>query len=283
MAAGREKMRLDRLLVERNFFPSRSRAAAEIMAGNIYVDGVRVEKPGTPVKAEAAIEMRGRETPYVSRGGAKLEKALREFAIELRGRTVLDIGASTGGFTHCALLHGASRVYALDVGYGQLDWTLRNDPRVVSMERKNVRHLVRDDLPEIPDVATVDVSFISLRLVFPVLDALGIEEVLCLVKPQFEASPREVGKKGVVKSPQVHEAVLETTVAEAGKRSYILKGLTYSPLKGPQGNIEYLAYFRRWRGEEEKAPPAGGGEARADIASVVSRAREALGEGRFSI
>lgn len=244
MKKERGKKRLDLLLVEKNLIATRSRARAEIMAGNVRVGGIKKDKPGEAISLQAEIEILTSRNPYVSRGGLKLEKALHEFGLNLEGKIILDVGASTGGFTHCALKHGAKHIYALDVGYGQLDWKLRNEPRVVNMERFNVRNLQKEHLPELPHLATIDVSFISLKLVIPVLAALFIPEIICLVKPQFEALPAQVGKKGVVRDAAVHRDVLKNVIEVALKRSYRVKGLTFSPLKGPQGNIEYFLYLR---------------------------------------
>lgn len=271
----KNKTRLDLLLVEKNLVATRSRARAEIMSGNVYVNGVKRDKPGEAVSFQAKIEVRGALNPYVSRGGLKLEKPLREFNIDLQDKIILDIGASTGGFTDCALKRGAQKIYALDVGYGQLAWKLRNEPRVVNMERFNVRYLKREDLAELPHLATIDVSFISLKLVLPVMAALKIPEIICLVKPQFEAEPAKVGKKGVVKDPAVHRAVLESVTAAAEKLAYQVAGLTFSPLKGPRGNIEYFLRLRR----EEAAGLGGGGvkDLPALIQGIVSQAHSLPG------
>jgi 23S rRNA (cytidine1920-2'-O)/16S rRNA (cytidine1409-2'-O)-methyltransferase len=244
MKKEKSKKRLDLLLVEKNLIATRSRARAEIMAGNVLVNGIKKDKPGEAVSSQAKIEILATQNPYVSRGGLKLEKALREFSLKLENKIVLDIGASTGGFTHCVLKHGAQKVYALDVGYGQLDWKLRHEPRIINMERFNVRHLKREDLQERPHLATIDVSFISLSLVLPVVAALFVPEIICLVKPQFEAKPAQVAKRGVVKDAAVHREVLEKIISTALQLSYRVEGLTFSPLKGPRGNIEYLLYLR---------------------------------------
>lgn len=236
------KERLDTMLVTKGFCPTRSQARALIMAGKVTVDGTRVDKAGFPVALSAEINVQ-KDISYVSRGGLKLEKALKEFEIFLKGKIVMDVGASTGGFTDCALKNGAEKVYAIDVGYGQLAWSLRNDPRVINMERTNIRYLKPDMLQEKPDIATVDVAFISLKHIFPVLNATGIEKIITLIKPQFEAGREQVGKKGVVKDPRVHEEVIYRVVNEAQKQGYTLKAMTFSPVKGPQGNIEYLSYF----------------------------------------
>lgn len=242
---GKTKVRLDIFLVENELVPNRSKARGEIMAGNVYVDNIKQDKPGFAVSCKSKVEIRGKSNPYVSRGGLKLEKALQSFSLSLTGKMVLDIGASTGGFTDCALQHGAAGVIALDVGYGQLDWSLRNHPRVVIMERFNVRHLQKQQLPFKPQVAAVDVSFISLELVLPVLFSLEIAQVIALVKPQFEASPERVGKRGVVKDINTHKEILEKIVDISVKHNYIARDLTYSPIKGPQGNIEYLVYLEK--------------------------------------
>ncbi|MBE3572321.1 MAG: TlyA family RNA methyltransferase [Moorella humiferrea] len=239
------KQRLDVLLVSKGLFPSRQQAQAAIMAGEVLVNDVPVDKPGAKVPLEAEIRLTGRPLPYVSRGGLKLEKALRDFNIDLRQKVVLDVGASTGGFTDCALKHGASKVYAVDVGYGQLAWSLRGDPRVVVLERTNARHLDRDKLGEPVDVATIDVSFISLVKVMPaVLGCLKPEgEVIALVKPQFEAGPDRVGKKWVVRDPAVHREVLQEVISALAGLGLKIYGLTWSPISGPEGNLEFLLWM----------------------------------------
>jgi 23S rRNA (cytidine1920-2'-O)/16S rRNA (cytidine1409-2'-O)-methyltransferase len=242
----REMVRLDQLLVSRGLFPSRERAQAAVMAGEVRVGGRPAAKPGTRVDPKSDLEVTGGPPAYVSRGGLKLEKALQEFGVDLAGQTVLDVGASTGGFSDCALKQGAARVYAVDVGYGQLAWSLRQDPRVVSLERLNIRNLKSRDLQEgQPDLAVVDVSFISLLKVFPVLKDLDIPAVIALIKPQFEAGRGQVGRGGVVRDPDIHRRVLEEVAAGARSAGYHLQRLTYSPIKGPRGNIEYLALFHR--------------------------------------
>lgn len=239
------KERLDTMLVNNGFFPSREKARAAVMAGLVFVDGQRVDKPGHQVKPEANIEVQGNPLPYVSRGGLKLEKAMMTFDIELDGRAVIDIGASTGGFTDCALQKGARIVYAVDVGYGQLAWKLRSDPRVISMERTNIRYLEPDSLTERPDFATIDVAFISLSLVLPRVSLLTapVAEGVALIKPQFEAGRDKVGKKGVVRDPEVHKDVINKVVALVGELGWQVGGLDFSPVRGPEGNIEYLLYF----------------------------------------
>ncbi|MGC7846056.1 TlyA family RNA methyltransferase [Desulforudis sp. 1088] len=252
------RKRLDILLVERGFFPSRMMARSAVMAGHVFVSGQRVDKVGTLIDPEAGIEVRGGQLPYVSRGGLKLEKALRAFDIDLTDRTVLDVGASTGGFTDCALQFGARRVYAVDVGYGQLAWKLRQDPRVVVYERTNIRHLEQEKLDPgaKPDFATVDVSFISLSKILPQIDRLTADDAdaVLLIKPQFEAGPDRVGKKGVVRDPVVHAEVIRSVIDAVHALGWTVKGLTWSPVRGPEGNIEYLLYAgkkggRRWDGE----------------------------------
>ncbi|MCI8689983.1 MAG: TlyA family RNA methyltransferase [Oscillibacter sp.] len=240
------KTRLDVLLVERGFEESRQRAQAVIMSGQVYVEGRRVDKPGTAVAAEAAIEVRG-GLRYVSRGGLKLEKAMTVFPIDLKGAVCGDIGASTGGFTDCMLQNGAAKVYAVDVGRGQLAWKLRTDRRVICLERTNARYLNREQVPEPLDFASVDVSFISLKLILPPLAALlrNSGHVVSLVKPQFEAGREKVGKKGVVRDPAVHREVLERFLVHAAEAGFAVRGLTYSPIRGPEGNIEYLGFLEK--------------------------------------
>ncbi len=240
------KKRLDVLLVERGLFPSRMIARSAVMAGHVFVSGQRVDKAGTLVDPKVEIEVRGGQLPYVSRGGLKLEKALRVFGIDLTNRTVLDVGASTGGFTDCALQFGARRVYAVDVGYGQLAWKLRQDPRVVVYERTNIRYLEPEKLGPgaQPDFATVDVSFISLSKILPQVDRLtaGEADAVLLIKPQFEAGPDRVGKKGVVRDPAVHTEVIKAVIDTVHALGWTVKGVTWSPVRGPEGNIEYLLY-----------------------------------------
>lgn len=240
------KKRLDVVLVERGVLESRQKAQAVIMAGEIFVNGQRVDKPGTPVADEAKIEMRGNTLRYVSRGGLKLEKAMETFPIRLDGAICGDIGASTGGFTDCMLQNGAVKVYAVDVGYGQLAWSLRIDERVVCLERTNARYLTHAEVPDQLDFASVDVSFISLKLILPALRGLLRPggQVACLVKPQFEAGKEKVGKKGVVRDPEVHLEVLEHFLEHAKEADFTVLGITYSPIRGPEGNIEYLGYLR---------------------------------------
>ena len=244
------KTRLDVLLTEQGLQESRQKAQATIMSGLVFVNGQRVDKPGTAIPNDAKIEIRGNTLKYVSRGGLKLEKAMAEFPIELNGCICGDIGASTGGFTDCMLQNGASKVYSVDVGYGQLAWKLREDPRVVCMERTNARYLTHEQIPQELDFASVDVSFISLGLILPALDGLLSPEgeAVCLVKPQFEAGREKVGKKGVVRDPAVHLEVLEAFLRHAKENHFTVLGITYSPIRGPEGNIEYLGYLRHGQG-----------------------------------
>ena len=239
------KKRLDVLVCERGLAESRQKAQGLIMAGEIYVSGRRADKAGLQVEEEAVVELRGNPLPYVSRGGLKLEKALQRFHLELKDKLCIDCGASTGGFTDCMLQNGAARVYAVDVGYGQLAWSLRQDPRVVCMERTNVRYLTPEQIPEPLDFGSVDVSFISLRLILPALKSLMKPDGLavCLVKPQFEAGREKVGKKGVVRDPAVHLEVLEQFLEDAAGCGFTVKDITFSPIRGPEGNIEYLGFL----------------------------------------
>ena len=239
------KKRLDVAMVERGLAESRQKAQAVIMAGQVFVDGQRVDKAGAPVTEARAIEVRGRALPYVSRGGLKLEKAMQLWPIGLHGAVCADIGASTGGFTDCMLQNGAQKVYAVDVGYNQLDYRLRTHPQVVCMERTNARYLTQEQIPDLLDFFSVDVSFISLNLILPALRPLMQEtgEGVCLVKPQFEAGKDKVGKKGVVRDPAVHLEVLEHFLEHAAHAGFSVKDITFSPIRGPEGNIEYLGYL----------------------------------------
>lgn len=241
------KKRLDILVTERGLAESREKAKTLIMVGQVYVDGQKADKPGDTFSEDAAVEVRGKGLPYVSRGGLKLEKAMREFGLQLQGRTCMDIGASTGGFTDCMLQNGAQRVYSVDVGYGQLAWSLRTDPRVVNLERTNARYLTREQVPEEIGFFSVDVSFISLTLILPAVRPLLAEhgQAVCLIKPQFEAGREKVGKKGVVRDKAVHEEVIEKIRSFALENGFSVLGLTFSPVKGPEGNIEYLIYLER--------------------------------------
>lgn len=241
------KKRLDILLLEKGLCPSRERARTAIMEGIVYVNGQKADKPGDQVSETAALEVREKGLVFVSRGGKKIEKALDVFRIDPAGQIILDVGASTGGFTDCLLQHGAAKVYAVDVGYGQLAWKLRQDARVVCMERTNIRYLTREQLAETPSFCVIDVSFISLKLVLPVVSSLLAEDgsTVCLIKPQFEAGRGKVGKKGVVRDPSVHLEVLEQFPEHAHRAGFRVCGLTYSPIKGPEGNIEFLGYLQK--------------------------------------
>lgn len=240
-----DKERIDVLLVEKGYFDSREKARKNIMAGLVFVNNQRVDKPGEKVNIDSKIEVKGQAIPYVSRGGLKLEKAIKSFNISLNNKVAMDVGASTGGFTDCMLKNGASKVFAIDVGYGQMAWELRNDERVVCMERTNIRYVTNQDIGELVDFTSIDVSFISLKLVLPVVKELSKKEaeVVCLIKPQFEAGREKVGKKGVVRDKEVHIEVIKSVLEFAISIGYSLKGLTFSPIKGPEGNIEYLAYL----------------------------------------
>jgi 23S rRNA (cytidine1920-2'-O)/16S rRNA (cytidine1409-2'-O)-methyltransferase len=244
------KTRLDTLLVERDLAESRERAKAIIMSGNVFVNGNRAEKPGMQVAEDASIEAR-RGLEYVSRGGLKLEKALTYFGVSAKSKVCIDCGASTGGFTDCLLQNGARLVYAVDVGYGQLAWSIRNDARVITMERTNIRYVNKDMFKEKPELAVIDVSFISLALVLPVIRELLTSngEAICLIKPQFEAGYGKVGKNGVVRDPETHNDVLKAFIQNAGSSGLYIRGLTYSPVRGPKGNIEYLGWLSR-QGED---------------------------------
>ena len=242
------KERLDVLLVQEGYAASREKAKAIIMAGDVFVDGQREDKAGTTFDpSKIKLEVRGSTLPYVSRGGLKLEKAIRQFGLLLSDKICMDIGASTGGFTDCMLQNGAKKVYSVDVGHGQLDWKLRNDNRVVCMEKTNFRYMVPEDIEDEPDFASVDVSFISLTKILLPARALLKEngEMVCLFKPQFEAGKEKVGKKGVVKEPAVHEEVIRKVVDFADLLGFEILHLDFSPIKGPEGNIEYLVHLRK--------------------------------------
>ena len=264
------KTRLDVLLVERGLQETRQKAQATIMSGLVFVNNQKVDKVGTPVANDAEIEVRGSALKYVSRGGLKLEKAMTSFALSLDGCICGDIGASTGGFTDCMLQNGAKKVYAVDVGYGQLDWKLRNDERVVCMERTNARYLSHEQIPDELDFASIDVSFISLKLILPavhnVLKTGG--HVACLVKPQFEAGREKVGKKGVVRDPSVHLEVLENFLTHAKESGFTVLDMTYSPIRGPEGNIEYLGYLESGEWVEKEF----------DLKALVEASHSELGE-----
>ena len=241
------KKRLDLLMVERALAPSREKAKAYIMSGDVYVDGQKEDKAGTMFKETVKIEVRGNTLPYVSRGGLKLEKAMNNFGVSLDGKVCMDVGASTGGFTDCMLQNGAVKVYSIDVGYGQLDWKLRNDPRVVCMEKTNIRYVLPEDLQEPAQFSSIDVSFISLtKVLLPVRNLLTDDgEIVCLIKPQFEAGREKVGKKGVVRDPAVHLEVIEKVIAYASTIAMEPCHRSFSPIKGPEGNIEYLLHLKK--------------------------------------
>lgn len=240
------KKRLDVLVFEKGFADSRERAKAIIMSGNVYVNNQKADKPGTQYDEDAPLEVRSTGLKYVSRGGLKLEKAMTSFELDLQGATCLDIGASTGGFTDCMLQNGAQKVFSVDVGYGQLAWKLRTDERVVNMERTNFRNVTKEDIEDDIDFFSVDVSFISLKIILPVARKLLSSEGrgVCLIKPQFEAGREKVGKKGVVRDKNVHEEVIETIVNFTLENGFDVLGLDFSPVKGPEGNIEYLMYVK---------------------------------------
>lgn len=240
------KSRLDQILVDKQLFPSREKAKAAIMAGIVFVDGEKIDKPGTPIDVDKEIFIKENPCPYVSRGGLKLEKSIELWNIDLSSKIAMDIGASTGGFTDCMLINGATKVYAIDVGYGQLDWKLRNDQRVVNMEKCNIRHIDIESFEEI-DFISIDVSFISLGLVLPVAAKLLKEggSLVALVKPQFEAGREQVGKKGIVRDPEVHREVIEKVVGFCKDNELVPQGLTFSPVTGAKGNIEYLLYVAK--------------------------------------
>lgn len=265
-----KKLRLDQLVFEQGLTESRERAKTTIMSGLVFVNGQRVDKPGTAVPPDAKIEIRGEALPFVSRGGFKLDKALKVFPIDPSDKVCIDCGASTGGFTDVLLQHGAKRVYAVDVGYGQLAWKLRTDPRVVNLERTNLRYITAEQIPEPIDLAVMDVSFISIRLVLPAVRELlrPDGEAICLIKPQFEAGREHVGKKGVVRDPAVHLAVLEQFQQFFPAAGFTLMGLDHSPIRGPEGNIEYLAWLKK--GEHPAPTP--------DAAAVVAASHKEFSE-----
>lgn len=264
------KERLDVLLVKKGLAPSREKAKTMIMEGNVFVENQREDKAGATFDSECKIEIRGTTLKYVSRGGLKLEKAMAKFDVSLEGAVCMDIGASTGGFTDCMLQNGATKVYAVDVGYGQFAWKLRQDPRVVCMEKTNIRYVTPEDIADALDFASVDVSFISLTKVLGPARALLKEdgEMVCLIKPQFEAGREKVGKKGVVRDPAVHREVIERVFAFAKEIGFYIKNLDFSPIKGPEGNIEYLMHIQK---KEQ-----GGQDESVEIEKVVSAAHEML-------
>ncbi len=268
-----KKERIDVLLVERGLIETREKAKRSVMAGLVFCDNERIDKPGIKVALDVEIVVKGNVLPYVSRGGLKLEKAINEFGFDLKNKVVLDIGSSTGGFTDCALQNGAKLVYAVDVGYNQLAWKLRQDERVVVMERTNFRYVTQDSfLRGLPNFATIDVSFISLKLILPVLASILQQgsQVSALVKPQFEAGRDEVGKKGIVRDQQVHKNVLAEITNFASNIGFDVKGLSYSPIKGGEGNIEFLMHLY-WSGHKEQ-----GENETKSVEDVVTNAHEKL-------
>ena len=272
----REKKRLDQLIFDLGLASSRERAKSMIMEGRVFLHNQKYDKPGTMVPSDEVPEIRGKEMPYVSRGGLKLEKAMQTFPISLAGAVAMDIGASTGGFTDCMLQNGTKKVYAIDVGYGQLAWKLRTDDRVVNLERTNVRYLTQEQVPELVDFFSVDVSFISLQLVLPVARKFIKDggEAVCLIKPQFEAGREKVGKKGVVRDKSVHEEVILKILNFVLQNGYTVRGVTFSPVKGPEGNIEYLLYLRK---TEEPCM-----EVEIDVSALVKQSHDVLNGGEVT-
>lgn len=266
------KERLDVLLVKRNLAGSREKAKAIIMSGIVYVDGQKEDKAGTTFPEDVQIEVRGHTLPYVSRGGLKLEKALKCFDVSVEGKVCTDVGSSTGGFTDCMLQNGAVKVYAIDVGRGQLDWKLRQDERVVCMEKTNIRYVKPEDLGEPIDFSSIDVSFISLSKVLgPIRDYLTDNgQITALIKPQFEAGREKVGKKGVVRDKSTHIEVIDNVIVYALSIGFRVLDLTFSPIKGPEGNIEYLVHLEKCQPQEAAV------EEKIDVKTVVSEAFEAL-------
>lgn len=265
------KERLDVLLVKRGLAVSREKAKAVIMAGNVYVENQKEDKAGTMFQDTVKIEVRGSTLKYVSRGGLKLEKAMNHFDVTLKDKVCMDVGSSTGGFTDCMLQNGAVKVFAIDVGHGQLDWKLRNDDRVVCMEKTNIRYVVPEDLQELANFSSIDVSFISLtKVLLPVYHLLKEDgEVVCLIKPQFEAGREKVGKKGVVREPKVHEEVIEKVIAYGQSIGYAALHLEFSPIKGPEGNIEYLLHLKK---KVDGLPE----DAVLDVKEIVAKAHKEL-------
>ena len=257
-----KKQRLDVLLVEKGLAPSREKAKAIIMAGIVYVDGNKEDKAGTTFPVNAVIEIKGKTLPYVSRGGLKLEKAMQKFPITLSGKVCMDVGSSTGGFTDCMLQNGATKVYAIDVGHGQLAWKLRNDERVVCMEKTNIRYVVPEDIDELAAFSSIDVSFISLT---------KVGQVVCLIKPQFEAGREKVGKKGVVRDRAVHEEVIRMVMDYASSIDFYPLALDFSPVKGPEGNIEYLLFLSKNKQDQEIVDASS-----IDIKAVVTASHDTL-------
>ena len=267
------KERLDVLLVKRNLAESREKAKAIIMSGNVFVDGEREDKAGTSFSDDVSIEIKGHTLPYVSRGGLKLEKAMQKFPITLSGKVCMDVGSSTGGFTDCMLQNGATKVYAIDVGHGQLAWKLRNDERVVCMEKTNIRYVVPEDIDELAAFSSIDVSFISLtKVLLPVKNLLTEDgQVVCLIKPQFEAGREKVGKKGVVRDRAVHEEVIRMVMDYASSIDFYPLALDFSPVKGPEGNIEYLLFLSKNKQDQEIVDASS-----IDIKAVVTASHDTL-------
>ena len=263
-----KKVRLDQLVYEQGHTESRERAKTTIMAGLVFVNGQRADKPGMAVSPDVHLEVLGSALPFVSRGGYKLDKALKVFPVDPIGKICLDCGASTGGFTDVLLQHGAKKVYSVDVGYGQLAWKLRTDERVVNLERTNLRYVTEEQIPEPIELAVMDVSFISIRLVIPAVHRLLVPDAdyICLIKPQFEAGREEVGKKGVVRDSAVHEHVVQGILDFAQAEGFSVLGLDYSPMKGPEGNIEYICHLRNCAGQSKEF----------DVAAIVKASHEAL-------
>ena len=268
-----KKQRLDVLLVEKGLAPSREKAKAIIMAGIVYVDGNKEDKAGTTFPENAGIEVKGKTLPYVSRGGLKLEKAMQKFPITLSGKVCMDVGSSTGGFTDCMLQNGATKVYAIDVGHGKLAWKLRNDERVVCMEKTNIRYVVPEDIDELAAFSSIDVSFISLtKVLLPVKNLLTEDgQVVCLIKPQFEAGREKVGKKGVVRDRAVHEEVIRMVMDYASSIDFYPLALDFSPVKGPEGNIEYLLFLSKNKQDQEIVDASS-----IDIKAVVTASHDTL-------
>ena len=268
-----KKQRLDVLLVEKGLAPSREKAKAIIMAGIVYVDGNKEDKAGTTFPVNAVIEIKGKTLPYVSRGGLKLEKAMQKFPITLSGKVCMDVGSSTGGFTDCMLQNGATKVYAIDVGHGQLAWKLRNDERVVCMEKTNIRYVVPEDIDELAAFSSIDVSFISLtKVLLPVKNLLTEDgQVVCLIKPQCEAGREKVGKKGVVRDRAVHEEVIRMVMDYASSIDFYPLALDFSPVKGPEGNIEYLLFLSKNKQDQEIVDASS-----IDIKAVVTASHDTL-------
>ena len=263
-----KKNRLDQLVFDLGLAESRERAKTTVMSGLVFVNGQRADKPGMQVSPDIKVEIKGTALPYVSRGGLKLEKALKVFPIDVKDKVCIDCGASTGGFTDVLLKNGAAKVYSVDVGYGQLAWSLRNDERVVNMERTNIRYISSELIPEPLDICVMDLSFISVKLVLPAVCALLKDnaQLVCLIKPQFEAGREEVGKKGVVRDKAVHLSVIESVLSFAPTVGMTVMGLDFSPIKGPEGNREYLCYMKK--GVQEAGP--------IDVAAVVEASHESL-------